>query len=383
MEPLRIAETSPHRSALMDLSLELARRSEGLRRSVAPGLADPLATIVRSMNCYYSNLIEGHDTHPVDIERALRGDYSRDPRKRDLQLEAKAHIDVQEWLDRGELGDRFATVDGLKEIHTRFCDQLPKDLLWISDPVTGERSQVVGGALRQRDVSVGRHLAISPGAVPRFLARFEEAYAKLGAMETLLCAAAAHHRFLWIHPFLDGNGRVARLMSHAALAHVLQTGGLWSIARGLARNVEAYKRHLSECDQTRRNDLDGRGNLSEESLVEFTQFFLLTAVDQIRFMESLLQPAALSRRVQTWVTAEISEGRLPPKSNLILAAVLQRGELARKDITSIVDTEERQARRISAALIARGVLTAATSRAPLRMNITAEFAEHWFPRLFP
>ncbi len=43
------------------------------------------------MNCYYSNLIEGHDTHPVDIERALRHDYSDDPRTRNLQLEAAAH----------------------------------------------------------------------------------------------------------------------------------------------------------------------------------------------------------------------------------------------------------------------------------------------------
>jgi Fic family protein len=50
------------------------------------------------MNCYYSNLIEGHDTHPVDIERALKNDYSQDRRKRDLQLEAKAHIAVQRWI---------------------------------------------------------------------------------------------------------------------------------------------------------------------------------------------------------------------------------------------------------------------------------------------
>jgi Fic family protein len=63
-----------------------------------------LAGLVRAMNCYYSNLIEGHDTHPVDIERALRNDYSLDARKRDLQLEAKAHIAVQEWIDGGGLG---------------------------------------------------------------------------------------------------------------------------------------------------------------------------------------------------------------------------------------------------------------------------------------
>ena len=103
MEPLLVGETSPHRPALTDLALELAQKSAGFRRSLPSSLLSSLADLVRSMNCYYSNLIEGHDTHPVDIERALKGDYSRDTKKRDLQLEAKAHIDVQEWIDKGSL----------------------------------------------------------------------------------------------------------------------------------------------------------------------------------------------------------------------------------------------------------------------------------------
>ncbi len=88
--------------------------------------------------------------------------------------------------------------------------------------------------------------------------RFEEIFSNLGKAEAVLAMAAAHHRLVWIHPFLDGNGRVARLMSHAMLLELLDTGSLWSIARGLARNVQAYKTHLASCDMGRRNDLDGR-----------------------------------------------------------------------------------------------------------------------------
>ena len=128
------------------------------------------------MNCYYSNLIEGHDTHPIDIERALNDDYSADPVKRNLQLEAKAHIEVQRWIDDGGLTGRAVTQDGLKETHRRFCDHLPDDLLWAEDPTTKERIRVVPGELRERDVKVGRHVPISPGAVPRFLTRFESVY---------------------------------------------------------------------------------------------------------------------------------------------------------------------------------------------------------------
>src|SRR5450631_3282948 len=101
MEPLLIGER--HRGPLSDLALELAQRSAGFRRSLPQSLVASLAALVRSMNCYYSNLIEGHDTHPVDIERALKGDYSHDAKKRDLQVEAKAHITVQQWIDSGGL----------------------------------------------------------------------------------------------------------------------------------------------------------------------------------------------------------------------------------------------------------------------------------------
>src|SRR6266700_7855732 len=130
MEPLLISETSCNRAALTDLALELAQKSAGFRRSLPDNLTTSLADLVRAMNCYYSNLIEGHETHPIDIERALKGDYSNDAQKRDLQLEAKAHITVQKWIDGGGLKRRALTSDGIRESHRRFCELLPPDLLW-------------------------------------------------------------------------------------------------------------------------------------------------------------------------------------------------------------------------------------------------------------
>src|SRR5580692_3830425 len=211
MEPMRLAEGSRFRPELNELAFEIATRSAGFSRSLPEGVAKPLADLVRAMNCYYSNLIEGHDTHPIEIERALKGDYSKDAKKRDLQLEAKAHIEVQQWIDAGGLKGRAVAADAITEIHRRFCEALPDDLLWVEDPATKEKIKVIPGALRDHDVAVGRHVPVSPGALPRFLKRFEEVYGKLGKTDTIVATAAAHHRLLWIHPFLDGNGRVARL----------------------------------------------------------------------------------------------------------------------------------------------------------------------------
>jgi Fic family protein len=383
MEPLLLAEGSRHRPYLTDLALDLAQKSSGFRRSLPESLLASLADLVRAMNCYYSNLIEGHDTHPVDIERALKNDYSKDARKRDLQLEAKAHIAVQKWIDGGALIGRAVTSEGIREIHRRFSEELPDDLLWVEDPVTKERVRVAPGELRTRDVRVGDHIAVSPGAVPRFMTRFEGVYRAVNKTESILGAAAAHHRLVWIHPFVDGNGRVARLMSHAMLLNTLDTGAVWSVARGLARKVDAYKGHLAACDQPRRNDLDGRGSLSEEALAAFTDFFLRTCIDQVTFMEELMQPDRLRARILLWAEEEIRLGTLPPKSGNILEAVLYRGELPRADAASVVGASERHARRIVSALVECGVLAADRARAPLRLVFPAALAARWMPGLFP
>ncbi len=383
IEPMKIAADSPQREALTDLALELATRSAGFQRSLPPSIVNALASLIRITNCHYSNLIEGHNTHPVDIERALNNDYSSDVKKRDLQREAKAHIEVQSWIDQGQIKGKETQLTSLCEIHRRFCKQLPGTLLQTTDPQTGESSFVIPGQLRQRDVIVGRHLPISAGALPRFLQRFEQVYGNLSKTESIISAAAAHHRLAWIHPFLDGNGRVARLMSHAMLSTALDTGGLWSITRGLARNASNYKSHLAACDLTRRNDLDGRGNLSEEALVAFTQFFLESCLDQVKFMEALMQPERLRSRILLWTEEEIRAGQLPATASKILEAILYRGELARGEIPGLLDMSERHARRTISALMEKNILASESSRAPLGLVFSAKLAARWLPGLFP
>jgi Fic family protein len=383
MQPMKIGDGSPLLPDVRDLAIDLAVKAAAFRSSLPHGVRTALAQLVRAMNCYYSNLIEGHDTHPIDIERALRNDFSDDPVKRDLQLEARAHIAVQKWIDDGGLAGRAHTRAGLEETHARFCAELPENLLWVEMAGTGERVRVEPGRFRERDVKVGRHIAISPGAVPRFVDHFEWAYGQLGRSDFVVAVAAAHHRFVWIHPFMDGNGRVARLMSHAMMLDALDTGGVWSVARGLGRTAERYKQHLAACDLPRRNDLDGRGALSEEELASFTAYFLQTCVDQVEFMSSLVEPGRLRARIHQWVGEEAALGTLPAKAANILDAVLYRGELPRGELEGIVGTGDRQARRIAAALTEMGVLTSESSRAPLRIAFPATIASRWMPGLFP
>lgn len=371
---------------LEDLAFDLAREASELAGQLHPIVRASIAALVRSMNCYYSNLIEGHDTHPRDIDRALAADYFADPKRRDLQLEARAHIEVQKMIDEGATAPTPATTRAfITWAHLEFCKRMPESLLVAVDPDTGERIAVVPGELRTRGVVVGRHVPPSAEDLLSFLDRFEQAYdpAQLSKPRQVVAASAAHHRFLWIHPFIDGNGRVARLMSHATLLQLGVGSGLWSVSRGLARNVAEYKRLLMAADEPRHGDYDGRGALSHAALVDFCRFFLECALDQVRFMRELLELKELQRRIELYVREEEHAGRLPKHTFEVLREALLHGEIERARVALLVDASERTARRVSAALLEKKLLIADSHKTPLRLGFPVDIVERWFPRLYP
>lgn len=383
MEPLVPEEAS---GALEDEVVTLIAEANQLAGRVHPILRDTIGDLVRSMNCYYSNLIEGHDTHPRDIDRALANDFSAEPRRRELQQEAVAHIHVQRLIDTGRDPDVWpATAAYAAWLHAEFCTRLPPEMLRVEDPRTGERLPLVPGAWRTRDVAVGRHVPPEHGDLPRFMARFDQAYAAppLSRLRRIQTVGAVHHRFLWIHPFLDGNGRVARLMSHALLKRLGIGTSLWSVARGLAREETRYKQLLAQADGPREGSRDGRGNLTQRGLIAFCKFFLDQSVDQIRFMGSLLEPGMLLTRIEIHVEEEVRARRLLRGSFAVLREAVLAGEVERGKIPMLTGYEERAARKVTAALIDRGMLTAESHRAPLRLGFPAEAAERWLPNLYP
>jgi len=380
MEPLFPDEDK----GLSDLAADLVAKSNVLAGRLHPIIQEGIGDLVRSMNCYYSNLIEGHHTHPIDIERALAGDYSADPEKRNLQLEARAHIDVQRKIDLGQAPRPSTSTSFLQWVHKEFCQQLPEQLLVVSDPKTGREEKVVPGEFRKIPVKVGRHIAPTPEDLALLLERFAAAYGntKLSTIQRIVGVAASHHRLLWIHPFADGNGRVARLFSHAFLKEVGIGSSLWSVSRGLARAVDRYKGALQAADEPRRGDLDGRGNLTQSGLVDFCTFFLSSCVDQAVFMESLFEPGELQRRMEIWSAEETRAGRLPKGSWSLLREALLCGEFARGKAPELRGYQERQARTVLNNLIENGFLVSPTSRSPVRLGFPHAVVERWFPRLY-
>jgi len=117
MEPMLPEESK----GLENLAIDLVAKASTLAGKVNPLLAASIGDLVRSMNCYYSNLIEGHQTYPVDIDRALANDYAQEPERRNLQKEARAHIEVQRLIDRGEAPTPVVSTEFILWVHREFC----------------------------------------------------------------------------------------------------------------------------------------------------------------------------------------------------------------------------------------------------------------------
>jgi Fic family protein len=371
---------------LGDLCIDLVGKASAFAGKLNPVVRQSVGHLVRSMNCYYSNLIEGHNTHPRDIDRALAENFSSEPEKRALQKEAVAHIEVQKIIDAAHDPQCSPlSKEYVLWLHKEFCERLPEELLWVNNPDTGEKIKVNPGIMRDGMVVVGKHIPPYPENLDRFMERFNEAYTpeKLSKTTRILASAAAHHRLLWIHPFYDGNGRVARLMSYATLRRLGIGSELWSVARGLARNVGIYKKFLEAADEPRRGDLDGRGTLSHEALVNFCVFFLQTCLDQIDFMENLLGFKTLSERIRIYVEEEIAFKRLPKGSYALLREALLVGAFERGQAKELTGYKERMARVVLADLLKKGFLVSNGPRAPVRLGFPIDVVERWFPQLYP
>lgn len=387
IEPARLEAAS---EAIADAVAALAAAGAVLGSALHPHTAANLTALARIMNTYYSNLIEGHNTRPGDIERALAGQFDRDRGRRNLQLEAAAHVRVQAEIDRmaaqGTLPEP-ASSDFIRWLHREFYRNAPDEMLRIRHEKAG--FTMAPGEWRSRpehDGAVGRHIPPSSGRVDDFMRYFERRYrlADMGQAARIMAIASAHHRFNYIHPFPDGNGRVSRLMSHAmALQAGIGAHGLWSLARGLARGLTSrteYKSMLDAADAPRQGDLDGRGNLSLHALTTFTQWFLSVCLDQVNFMASLFDLENLGRRLQRYVERSDT---LKPEAASLLQEALIRGQFERGRAPRITGLPERSARRVLNDAIAEGLLASATPKGPVSLRFPAHALDSLFPRLYP
>jgi Fic family protein len=384
MEPLLPRDPD---GRLASLALDLIRGTERLSGMAHPVTRREIVALVRGMNSYYSNLIEGHRTRPKDVVAALQMDFSHEPKHKNLQLLHAAHLAAQSEMENrlaAEPQTNIYAADFVCWIHGAFYKALPAQLRQVEE-TDGATHPGTPGFLRIKDVAVGHHLPPPASHLNQFLKRFEDFYLRTpkSNLDRIIATTAAHHRFSWIHPFDDGNGRVARLLTQAGFIQSgVDGGGLWSISRGLGRKRQEYYDHLRRADEKRLTDHDGRGYLSEKRLHEFCEFMLETALDQVQFMTGLLQLDTLTERIMAFAAVKEQGRELPRGSGRVLREVFLRGEIPRGDAGFLIGKTSRTAQSVIRVLLEKGLLKSPSPKGVLTIGFPEESLGIYFPNLF-
>jgi hypothetical protein len=149
---------------------------------------------------------------------------------------------------------------------------------------------------------------------------------------------------------------------------------------------------LGWADAPRRNDLDGRGNLSNEGLVKFCRFFLDTCIDQIDFMHSLLKLDDLLERLQGYVhmrgakiipAPKADNPTLRPEAAYMLQETLLHGQMSRGDIIRVSSMGERTGRQVLSQLLDEGILVSDSPKGLVKLDFPTHVASYLFPNLYP
>lgn len=366
-------------ASITDKAAQIVRDATRLTGMAHPTSRKTIRERVRSMSSYYSNRIEGQGTHPLHIESALHKQFSDKPDIARLQRVALAHIEAEIELESlVAKGESPMATAFLTKAHHALYSRLTQE-----DRTTKDGRVIVPGEFRKDNVQVGRHTPPIAASLPRFLGRMDQAYDHRRSWDLhLILVACMHHRAAWVHPFLDGNGRSARLQSHCALWQL--SDGLWSPSRGLARFTEDYYARLHNADEPRRGDLDGRGNLTAAGLNEWIEFFLSICQDQVRLMSRMLELDDMKRRIEALITfrhAHNKEVRM--QAILPLYHLFAAGPLLRKEFAQMTNLGERTARSLLSRLLKDGLIVSDSASGPVRWGLPLDSLQFLFPELYP
>lgn len=373
---------------LSDIIIKIQDETRSLEGGINPFILESIENLMFPINSYYTNSMEGNPSKLSDIENAEKNVFSTNKEMRNYQLEHIAHIEVQKLMmsrlkDEPDLD--ITSVEFLCWLHLEFYKRLPEEMHYVKT-TSGKELPVCPGKLRDRQAEVGMH--IPPEEEQDILCLLEQ-FSKvlspknISAQMKFVAFASSHHRFLWIHPFRDGNGRVARLFSIAYSNCIgISNYNLWTVTRAFARARDKYDFYLALADEKRRNDLDGRGPLSEENLVKFCEYFLSQCLDQIQYMNELLNCKKLEKRFFHELNVVREEKTLSKGAIEVLHFLFFKGEIDRGEVQKICKIKTRRATEIIKELLGTGrILTLSPRRGRLRLRFTTDSVKVIFPEL--
>ena len=389
--------------AYQDKLVELYMADAALNQTIPDSIRSSTEWLLRQVNCFYSNKIEGNPTHPKDLLKTQEANRSNDAGEiSEALLELLSHLEAQIKAKEASISLEDVSKESfIQELHKSFYKGIPEKFRIVKDKEgrevydeNGEPVLVIPGEYRTLEVKVGSHIPPNNDELSAYMRWLEQMFnpRQIHGTNRVVAAAALHHRLAWIHPFQDGNGRVIRLLTDCYMRCAGFGGyGLWSITRGFGRNTKAYYSALAEADKPRQGNMDGRGILSDAGLLHFTEYFIDTALDQVKYFTDLLEPRKLGIRIDYYFEMR-AKGGLPGSSGSelpllkisardIYRLLLEKGAMSRSAICQHLGKSEQTLRPVLKQMDVEGLISVKPKR-DIELKLSTSSIEFLFPQLW-
>ncbi len=184
---------------------------------------------------YSSNALEGNSLTISETKVVIEDGLTIAGKPLKDHYEAAGHSDAFDHMYALAKG-KIITLEDIKKLHSLFYHR-------IDEKYAGVYRKV------QAIITGSQYPLPKPEVLPKMMAKFIKDLLNLKKENhPVAYAAKVHKEFVFIHPFVDGNGRVARLLMNVAL---MQTGYTIAIIPPL-RRVE----YISALEKTHKSDTD-------------------------------------------------------------------------------------------------------------------------------
>ena len=163
-------------ASLIDAADDIRLKSAALTGSHAPQIIEAVKNLLRITNSYYSSRIESEGTHPVDIERAMKKNFSSNSRQKDMQKLSLAHIETQKWIE-----GVFSHPTSLSPYSREFISNVHKTLYsqegmepFLRHRLNDAEYTMTPGEFRNTNVEIGDHEAPDHEELDSLLVKFED-----------------------------------------------------------------------------------------------------------------------------------------------------------------------------------------------------------------
>ena len=265
-------------SDLTKTILELEHlKNRPLKNTTSESIFLQLKSLLHAVEAVTSARIEGnHTTIASYIEK--RDD---DSHKNDEQIiEISNLIDGLDFIDKYVMEEPIS-ADFIKELHRIVVGDLTHE---------GDKR---AGAWRDepRYIANTKHQPPEPYDVPDLMRELiNYINSNEGEQYDLLKIAIANHRFVWIHPFGNGNGRTDRLMTYALLCKkgyiAPNKMRLFNPTAIFAGDRNKYYDMLALAD-----------DYKDEHILEWCEYFLSGVRDEIKKSESLADAEFVNKKI--------------------------------------------------------------------------------------